>query len=789
MGLRSIDKQVVWKDDSTCIMRSDSLDKTQLKLYLSKRADIVAVNPIYSIDTGLEMGVTDEILVKFNDNVPKDVIEKLHKQYGVVVLKTTNLYQLLRVPVGQDALSIANLYQESGFVRFSTPNFLCDMELHHIPNDPYFVNQYSLNNTGQVFNDGHSGTVDADIDAPEAWDITRGNESIIIAVLDQGLTSNHPDLPNSRQIRLAGSNFGDGDPNNPSPVANDNHGNACAGIIAATQDNNEGIAGIAPNCKIMPVRIFNAGGNGITPQRTADAIEFAWQNGAQIISNSWGYNSNDPNFLPVVRDAIQNATTQGRNGLGSIVVFSAGNNMENSGFVHFPSNVNVPGVMTVGASDRFNLKSFYSPVGNPTSPNNQFIDIVAPSHRAYSCQIAGETFEAWSIDIPGDAGDNSWHVDASCSNPPAVGEILPNTGTNFDSYTGRFGGTSYSCPQVAAVAALVLSINPLLTQQQVFDVIISTADKVGGYVYTNGRSNELGFGKLNASAAVNAILPTISGLSQVCDQATYTVNVAGATVVWSATPSGVVSLQPNGNSVTLTKVSGGKVTLSATINNSFTVTKDIWVGNETAMIGVFDSNTGNMLGAPYYLSKQYNIRALLSNAPASSNSYRWQVTSPLEDDNIMIYRGQSFAFGAGVEGYYHFTLQYLLECGWSTVSKDIYFGNRISSFSLYPNPATNIVTLQLIKEEALEIVSQTSIVGADFDVQQVGSVREAFPKPIVTTSDYEVQFWNEYSGLVHSVKSKESNLQISLKTLPKGMYFVHFIKKGEKTQKQILWVK
>lgn len=290
---------------------------------------------------------------------------------------------------------------------------------------------------------------------------------------------------------------------------------------------------------------------------------------------------------------------------------------------------------------------------------------------------------------------------------------------------------------------------------------------------------------------VSLFWATISGSSQVCDQATYTIdNSAGATVVWSATPTGVVSLQPSGSSVTLTKVGSGLITLSATINNSFTVTKDVWVGNETAMIGVFDLKTGNMLGAPYNNSQQYNIRVLLNNAPASSSSYRWEVTSLFEDDNIMIYRGPSFIFGAGSsEGYYHFTLKYLLECGWSTVSKDIYFGNRIYSFSLYPNPATNVVTLQLIKEETLEIVNQASVVSTEFDVQQVGTVREGSPKPIVSTSDYEVQFWNEYSGLVHSVKSNELNLQISLKSLPKGMYFVHFIKKGEKTKKQILWVK
>ncbi|MFK5037028.1 S8 family serine peptidase, partial [Klebsiella pneumoniae] len=81
-----------------------------------------------------------------------------------------------------------------------------------------------------------------------------------VAVLDQGVTANHPDLPNARQVRLNGSNFIIGEnANDPTPNGNDNHGNACAGIIAATQNNNEGISGIAPNVRIMPIKIL--GGN------------------------------------------------------------------------------------------------------------------------------------------------------------------------------------------------------------------------------------------------------------------------------------------------------------------------------------------------------------------------------------------------------------------------------------------------------------------------------------------------------------------------------------------------
>ncbi len=201
-------------------------------------------------------------------------------------------------PAG-DALQISKSMYESGLVEFCTPNFLIkaiaahDAEKHqssqldknavsyplnqewksagtnidppqYIPNDTYFNQQWYLHNTGQGTNDGRSTTPNADIDAPEAWMITKGSPTIVIAVIDQGVTSDHPDLPNSRQVRLDGANFayqndGTDDPNNLNPTVttflSKSHGNACAGIIAATQDNGIGVTGIAPLCKIMPIKI------------------------------------------------------------------------------------------------------------------------------------------------------------------------------------------------------------------------------------------------------------------------------------------------------------------------------------------------------------------------------------------------------------------------------------------------------------------------------------------------------------------------------------------------------
>ena len=226
---------------------------------LLTQADVISVQPMYKgVKEKQEMAVTDEILVRFKPNTAKKDIDLTAKLLKLGLASEGELFYTFKVPKGANTLDAANAVMESGLAEFAHPNFYMNLEFHGIPNDSYFNYQWNLHNTGQVINDGHTGTPDADIDAPEAWDKTLGSSSITIAVVDEGVTSNHPDLPNARQVRLNGSNFSTTVPgNDPSPVSNGDHGNACSGIIAATRNNAEGVAGIAPNCKIMPVKILN----------------------------------------------------------------------------------------------------------------------------------------------------------------------------------------------------------------------------------------------------------------------------------------------------------------------------------------------------------------------------------------------------------------------------------------------------------------------------------------------------------------------------------------------------
>ena len=466
---------------------------------------IYNLNQLFTIDDGLMMHMKNSIILKWNEDVNDDLRTFLISLYGLTETKATRLYNVYRVV---NPLHISQNIYETGMVRYCHPVFLAEAEIHeYIPNDEYFGKQFYLHNTGQECNDGHFGTADADIDASEAWGITIGSSDIVIAIVDQGVTSDHPDLPNLRQKRLQGSNFAaqynpsGGDPNDPSPLGiGDNHGNACAGIVAAEMDNNEGIVGIAPNCRVMPVKIplINGYYVGVTPSVYASAITFAADSGAHIISNSWGYNSTNSNLYPEIVIAIEDAIAQ-----GAIVLFSAGNTahhaLEYNGFVKFPGNVNIEQLITVGASDRNDKQANYS-------PTNTKINICAPSHTAFSNKIIGEGKNVWTIDIPGNVGYNP-------DPDPEVDEELPSLGINHLAYTGRMGGTSASTPMVAGVVALMLSVNPDLSVDQVLDVLYSTAEEVGGYDYTwnsdlPGHSKELGYGRVNAFLALQGALQT-----------------------------------------------------------------------------------------------------------------------------------------------------------------------------------------------------------------------------------------------------------------------------------------
>jgi subtilisin family serine protease len=762
--------EITWRDDSTVVLKIQASERVKILTDLSKREDVASNNPMYKTVEGAEMGVTDRFIIELKENASKKALQELNTEHNLEILKADEHYIILKVPKGGDALAMANLYYESGLTKYSHPDFFADAVLHQAANDPYFNNQFYLHNTGQPIADGRFGTADADIDAPEAWTVTTGNSNIIVAVLDDGITSNHVDLPDTRQVRLNGSNFADGNANNPSPTGNMNHGNACAGIIGATRNNNIGISGVAPGVRIMPIRIWDSFGNIAPASQVAAAFDFARNNGAHIMSNSWGYLSTNPNFIPAVREAILRATTLGRGGLGSVVVFAAGNSahhvapVPNPGVIFFPSNVTVSGVLTVGASDRDDLQANYSPTSNPGSPNNQMIDIVAPSHRAYSNQIANETYEVYSIDIPGTPGYNP--VKSTDGGPlPIVGSVLPNTGPQHLDFTGRFGGTSAACPQVAAAAALILSIRPGLTQMEVFNILTQTADEVGGYIYNNGRSNELGFGRLNVCRALSGAV-NIHGNSLICSTGGFSLGAlpAGSTVSWvSSNPSGL-TINSSTGSATRVNNYNGPITITANITNgcgTASVSRSVWVGTPH----ITNMRVNNQ---PVWPSQNVPLcpgNHFLHVTPVGGNAgtATWTVPSgvphwignntmdftfPTSMSSITISARSSNSCGQGAN--YNF---FLTKQTWGCPS----------SFAMvaYPNPTSDILNIEMMP------LSQ------DVSKEDAPFIESA----ILLNSD----------GREVSKGSREgSKIVFDVSHLKRGVYFIHVTVDGELKREQIL---
>ena len=462
--------------------------------------------------------LTGYILLRPRPGVSVEEIINTFEIDGEVTREWVGGSTAIRLNQLDKVMDIANAIHTSGMVAWSHPDFATIIETHSVPAAPFFYRQWNLRNTGQS-----GGTRDIDINVVPAWAITRGNSNIRVAVIDSGVDFHHEDL--------AGRVLPGFTPRRPHSLGRPStlshvpawfvaHGQAVAGIIAASH-NNLGIAGVAPNVQIVPVNIFYSDGQSSiqTIQNAVEAINFAWNEGqAHVINNSWSARSTSaPNqdLAIAISDAIENARTLGRGGLGSVVVFSSGNfhlhsALEDGFFngVAFPANL--PNVLTVGAIDQ------RGNVWDRSSRGPQ-LDLVAPG------------------------------VDISTTDRMGVVGIEPAN----QHYTHRFTGTSASAPHVAGVAALILSVNPTLRESEVRTIIKSTANKnLPGVAFTVNRppggswNPDVGHGLLNAHAAVSQAAggaPAITGPTTVCPGVTNAVfelqnRPPNATVTWIPDP-------------------------------------------------------------------------------------------------------------------------------------------------------------------------------------------------------------------------------------------------------------
>jgi subtilisin-like proprotein convertase family protein len=395
---------------------------------------------------------------------------------------------------GTPALELADKLQADPRLRWAMPNFYQEWRQTFTPSDTLDNAQWHLNNTGQS-----GGTADADADVFEAWDVTTGDPSVVVAIVDDGMEFSHPDLRanlfvNAGEIADNGvdddrngwiddlngwdftSNDNDPGPSNPE----DEHATAVAGVLAASGDNGFGVAGVAFRSRIMPVRIFD-GPTATNDANIAAAIYYAagrtadglgtW-NAAALTNNSWGGGAPST----AITDAFTWASEQGRGGRGVVSFIAAGNG--GSQLVSYPARLSgvLTGVVAVGASTDGDVRSEYSNSGDE-------VNFVAPS--------SGGSFGIVTTDR---VGSNGYNI--------AKGDV----GDYTDTADSAFGGTSSATPLAAGIGALILARDSSLTAATVRALMRGTTDYVGPLAYdAKGFNREYGYGRVNANTAVRGV--------------------------------------------------------------------------------------------------------------------------------------------------------------------------------------------------------------------------------------------------------------------------------------------
>jgi subtilisin family serine protease len=353
----------------------------------------------------------------------------------------------IRLPQNISVDQALAAYRSDPHVLYAEPDYRVHATL--VPNDIRYGELWGLNNDGQT-----GGKPDADIDMPEAWDVTTTSD-VVVAVIDTGVDYTHEDLAANMWVN-PGETPGDGIDNDgngyiddlygydfanddPDPMDDHSHGTHVAGTIGAVGNNGIGVTGVNWDVQIMAIKFLDASGNGTTSD-AVDAINYAVQMGASLSNNSWG--GNEP-FSQALYDAIAAARNRDHvfvAGAGNGDIFGNGQNNDTNPF--YPAAYNLDNIISVAATDASDQRATFSNYGLSS------VDLAAPGVNILST-VPGNTYQSAS-------------------------------------------GTSMATPHVAGVASLVRAQHPDWTYEQVVNQILGTVDPVSsmqGITVTGGRLN------------------------------------------------------------------------------------------------------------------------------------------------------------------------------------------------------------------------------------------------------------------------------------------------------------
>lgn len=377
------------------------------------------------------------IIVKFRPGTSQQKRVQMHAEMGVLLnhqLRVLNDFDIIELSSGQDVADVIKRYQQQYEISYAEP----DMQVNtmSIPNDPSYSELWGLNNNMQT-----GGTVNADINAPEAWDLTTGSASVVVAVIDTGVDYNHPDLAANMWVNpgeIAGDNI-DNDGNgyvddiygidtandDSDPFDDAGHGTHVAGTIGAVGNNNLGVVGVNHQTSIIACKFLSASGGGSTSNaiKCLDyMLDLKKNRGVNLVitNNSWGGGG----FSQALYDAIKKHADE-----SILFAAAAGNSSNNNdGTGSYPATYDLANIISVAATDHNDSLAYFSSYGKKT------VDVAAP-------------------------GVN----------------ILSTTPNN--SYAS-YNGTSMATPQVAGLIALTKAYDPSLTSQQLKSLIMVSGDLI-----------------------------------------------------------------------------------------------------------------------------------------------------------------------------------------------------------------------------------------------------------------------------------------------------------------------